>query len=531
MKPDSPRNEEVLPPRGPDTVTATQEGRYFFQARLSVFGFWIFVLAGGSWAILAVAWAATRRAVGADDYTPFSTGGILHFLNALTTGALWLATRRGERSGTTLQALDIATSLALIVIWGLAGLILPDPVVGGFIALLSFVIGILARAIVVPSTAKRTLVIGVIGASVLVAFSGWRASATGSILASAFATLSWSATAVTLSTLASRTIFGLRREVQEARVFGSYTLETKIGEGGMGEVGRARHALLRRPTAVKLLPPHRNDADAIGRFEREVQLTARLTHPNSIAVYDYGRTRDGIFYYAMELLDGSDLERLVSTHGPLPPGRVVHVLVQVCSALAEAHDLELVHRDVKPANVHLVPRKKEHELAKVLDFGLVKAITATKEAAAVTASSVIIGTPLYMSPEAILTPDGVDARSDLYAVGALGWFLLVGRPPFEGSLVEVCGAHLHQAPERPSVAAGRSVPADLEDVLLACLAKKAADRPADARVLRTRLEACESAGDWTAEEAIAWWATHATAAPRLTAGDTMSRTLEVDVRK
>ncbi|MBS2011798.1 MAG: serine/threonine protein kinase [Deltaproteobacteria bacterium] len=522
------RNDDVLPPRGDDSVTATEDGRYFFQARLSIFGFWIFVLAGLSWLVLAVASFTTQKPVSIGDYAPFSTGGRLHLANALVTGALWLATRSGQRSGRVLQVLDIGTSLALILIWGAAGATLPNPLVGGFIALLCFVIGVLARAIVVPSTSKRTLVIGVFGAMVLVGFSAWRGDATGGVLASAFSTFSWAGTAVTLSTLASHTIFGLRRQVTEARVFGQYTLETKIGEGGMGEVWRARHALLRRPTAVKLLPPHRNAPEAIARFEREVQLTAQLTHPNSIAIYDYGRTRDGVFYYAMELLGGSDLEHLVATHGPFPPGRVVHVLTQVASALAEAHDLDLVHRDVKPANVHLVPRKNEHELAKVLDFGLVKAMSAP-EAAGVTTRAVITGTPLYMSPEAILAPEEVDGRSDLYAVGALGWFLLVGRPPFEGSLVEVCSAHVHLPPERPSAVRGRNIPTDLEDVLLACLAKKASDRPADARTLRARLEACESAGDWSAEEAAAWWASHPTP-PRPVSASAGARTLELDAR-
>jgi serine/threonine-protein kinase len=229
-----------------------------------------------------------------------------------------------------------------------------------------------------------------------------------------------------------------------------------------------------------------------------------------------------------------DLEQLVAGHGPQPPGRVVHVLRQVCGALAEAHDLGLVHRDVKPANVLLTPRRNEHEVAKILDFGLVKNIDIDpKESAAVSAINTITGTPLYMSPEAIQAPDSVDARSDLYALGAVAWFLLVGRPPFEGgSVVEVCARHLHDEPVRPSHALGRAVARDLEDIVLSCLQKRGDQRPADARTLRSRLEACSAAGQWTAEQAADWWLTHApklapsapsSATPRVVSMDVAAR--------
>jgi eukaryotic-like serine/threonine-protein kinase len=306
--------------------------------------------------------------------------------------------------------------------------------------------------------------------------------------------------------VASHTIFGLRREVQQAKVLGQYTLESKIGEGGMGQVWRASHALLRRPTAIKLLPPGRMGEKAIQRFEREVQLTARLSDPHTVAIYDYGRTREGIFYYAMELLSGIDLERLVEEHGPQPAGRVVHVLSQVLSALAEAHDLGLVHRDIKPANILLSPRQGDHEFVKVLDFGLVKTIETEREQVGLTAVNTITGTPLYMSPEAIQAPESVDARTDLYALGAVAWFLLVGRPPFEGrTIVEVCGHQLHTPPLRPSVALGQPVPRDLEDIVLSCLEKRAEDRPQSARALRKQLLACSATAEWTADAAIQWW--------------------------
>lgn len=504
-------------------VTATAEGRAFYQARLSIFGLCLFVLAGGSWAILAIAWAVTAAYGRAANYDPISLGGSMHLANGLLAGGLWLATRGGARSGATLHALDIGTSLGLIAVWSLAGSAIPVPS-GAFVSLLSFTMGTLARAIIVPSTPLRTLLIGVLGGAIVVGVAATR----GSVIALSC----WTASAIALATLASNTIFGLRREARDARVLGQYTLETKIGEGGMGVVWRASHALLRRPTAIKLLPPERMGETAIRRFEREVQFTAQLTHPNSVAIYDYGRTRDGIFYYAMELLDGMDLDRLVAAHGAQPPGRVVHVLAQICGALAEAHDLGLVHGDVKPANVLLSPRKNEHEFAKIVDFGLARSVEIGSPLTSVSVSSsqVITGTPLYMAPEAFTTPDEVDGRSDLYSLGALAWFMLVGRPPFEGStVVEVCSKHLYEAPLRPSAALGGSVPEEIENLVIGCLAKKAADRPADARALRSWVAQCCAAQPWTAEQASDFWRSWV---PSESAGATSARsphTIALDV--
>ena len=514
-------------PRGDvSTVTDTEEGRAFFQQRLSTFGFYLFVLAGGSWLLLAlVYWFGSD---GLDEHRPFSAGGLLHLLNSLVAGALWWVTRGERRSGGQLHVLDAGATLALIAVWGLAGASLPA-VVGGFVALLSFTLGTLARAIVVPSTARRTLLIGLLGGAMLVLFTFWHGPAGRNVVGGAVAMSCWALSATTIATLASHTIFGLRREVQQARVLGQYTLETKIGGGGMGDVWRASHALLRRPTAIKLLPAGRLDEKAIARFEREVQLTASLSHPNTVAIYDYGRTRDGVFYYAMELLEGTDLEQLVKAHGAQPAERVVHLLLQICGALAEAHDLGLVHRDIKPANVLLCPRKNEHEFAKLLDFGLVKTIDAGSDAA-LTGVNTLAGTPLYMSPEAIQSPDAVDARSDLYALGALAWFLLVGHPPFEAnSIIEVCGQHLHAQPRRPSVALRASVPSDLEDVVLACLEKRPEDRPADARELRRQLEACELDRRWTSERAIEWWRSHASPAPASEPLSATGQTIALDL--
>jgi len=285
---------------------------------------------------------------------------------------------------------------------------------------------------------------------------------------------------------------------------GQYTLEDKIGAGAMGEVYRARHALLRRPTAIKLLAGDVSERD-LCRFENEVQLTAALSHPNTISIYDYGRAPDGTPYYAMELLDGVTLQELVERDGPQSPARVIHILLQACAALRDAHRAGLIHRDVKPDNVFLCRQGATADVVKLLDFGLVKYVGAAAQPG-VTSTDTIIGTPLYMSPESIRAPESVDARSDLYALGAVGYFLLSGTPVFQGQgAIEVCGHHLHTTPEPPSRRSGRPIAADLERVLMDCLAKDPARRPHSADELARRLRACADADRWTESDAERCW--------------------------
>jgi tRNA A-37 threonylcarbamoyl transferase component Bud32 len=309
---------------------------------------------------------------------------------------------------------------------------------------------------------------------------------------------------------AKAAIAGLREEIREARRLGQYTLVEKVGEGGMGAVYRARHAMLRRPTALKMVRPDRADEATIARFEREVQLTATLTHPNTITIYDYGRTDDGTFYYAMEYLDGADLGVIVKRSGPMPVGRVVHVIAQVAQALAEAHRKGLIHRDIKPANV-ILTQAHVADLVKVVDFGLVKVVKAKTDAAAsTTQDGAFTGTPAYMSPEALTRPDGVDGRCDVYALGCVAYTLLTGGPVFSAdTVVEICGHHLHTAPIPPSVRAGRDVPEPLEALVLRCLAKKVDDRPSS-DVLAAELADLtrEPWASWTQAEATAWWRAH-----------------------
>jgi tRNA A-37 threonylcarbamoyl transferase component Bud32 len=302
----------------------------------------------------------------------------------------------------------------------------------------------------------------------------------------------------------------MQREAQkaaiEAKHLGQYRLEEKLGAGAMGVVYKGRHAMLRRPTAIKMLNVDQVNEASIQRFEREVQITCKLNHPNTVAIYDYGRTPEGVFYYAMEYLDGFDLQYLVNRYGPQPEGRVIRILKQICGSLYEAHVLGLVHRDIKPANIMLNRRGGEPDVLKVLDFGLVKALDDSQQAQRTGGLS---GTPLYMSPESIQTPDLVDPRSDLYAVGAIGYFLLTGQAVFHAtSLVELCQHHVTAVPETPSQRLGKAVSPELESAILACLEKSRAKRPQTARDLAALLDRAPTAGAWTLDDAEAWWGRH-----------------------
>ena len=303
-----------------------------------------------------------------------------------------------------------------------------------------------------------------------------------------------------------------RREAQkaaiEAQQIGQYKLERKLGAGGMGVVYKAQHAMLRRPTAVKMLDVDRVSPSAVERFEREVQITSQLNNPATVAIYDFGRTPEGVFYYAMEYLDGIDLQALVERYGPQPVPRMIHILQQICGSLFEAHSLGLIHRDIKPANIMLNRRGGQPDVVKVLDFGLVKALD-EQHLAGRTQNASLTGTPLYMSPEAIQLPNSVDARSDIYAVGAVGYFLLTGSPVFEAeSVVALCEKHVSAPPTPPSERTRTPVPEALEAALLSCLEKSRAKRPQTARDLATLISHCDESLEWSVEESDAWWGRH-----------------------
>jgi len=313
-----------------------------------------------------------------------------------------------------------------------------------------------------------------------------------------------------LAIYSAHVLHGLRHDLHQARKLGQYQLGDKLGEGGMGEVYLAEHQLLKRPCALKLIKPDVNtNPIALARFEREVQAAAMLSHPNTIEIFDYGHTDDGTFYYVMEYLPGLTVSDLVRQSGPMPPGRVIYVMRQVCGALAEAHRYGLVHRDLKPANILVAILGGKCDFAKVLDFGLVK-LTATPDAPQLTADYTVSGTPQYMSPEQATATAGVDGRADIYSLGAILYFMLTGRPPFEGTNpTELMIAHARD-PVVPPSHHRPEIPADLEAVVLRCLAKKPDDRYPDARALAAALAACASAGEWNDEKADQWWIDQAT---------------------
>jgi len=325
----------------------------------------------------------------------------------------------------------------------------------------------------------------------------------GSTFAFASLTLLWVSTTVLASVIVSRRTYGLSRRVEEVRRLGPYALERKIGEGGMGEVFKARHALLRRATAVKIIRGEQTPADR-ARFEREVQLTSRLTHQNTVQVYDFGCAPDGTPYYAMEYIDGLTLAQLVSTDGPQPPGRVVSLLLQICASLAEAHALGLIHGDVKPENVLVCRRGLEPDMVKVVDFGLARRVQ-RRSAENRPEDAPVAGTAAYMAPEAVIAPATVDARSDIYSLGALAFFLLTGTDLFHGATHAVLMQQVHAVPQRPSSRVGRELPADLERIVMRCLAKDPALRPASVRDLARELASARTPADWSRAAAEAFW--------------------------
>jgi len=321
---------------------------------------------------------------------------------------------------------------------------------------------------------------------------------------------------VLFSYVAARIIYGLGRDILQAEQVGSYRLEKLLGRGGMGEVWKASHQMLARPAAIKLIrsdvlhhEPGGLDV-AIGRFEREAQATASLESPHTVQLYDFGVSDEGSFYYVMELLDGIDLESMVDRFGPLPAERVVHILLQACHSLGEAHRRGLIHRDLKPANLILCQRAFEPDFLKVLDFGLVRrsAIDAGEEDA-LTRTGLLAGTPSYMAPEMAMGSENMDARVDLYALACVAYKLLTGRRVFEEpNVVATIFAHVHTPPRPPGEVCELPIPAELDEILLSCLAKRPEGRPASAEELALALGEIHLPRPWTRERASDWWELH-----------------------
>lgn len=297
----------------------------------------------------------------------------------------------------------------------------------------------------------------------------------------------------------------MRKQMREVLQLGNYTLRRKLGEGGMGSVYLADHALLRRQTAIKLIRPEAVGPEAQERFEREVRYTSQLTHPNTIQVYDYGHTPEGVFYYAMEYLEGITLEDLVKQTGPLEPSRALRIFEQICGSLAEAHARGMIHRDLKPENIMVCYRGGIGDFVKVLDFGLVKHFEGSLDVS-LSHASALVGTPTYMAPEAMAGSQNLSAAADVYSLGSVLYYLLTGQPVFEASsLMALMTQVLTVPPEHPALRLGRPLPEELSQLVLACLAKSPAERPPHAMDLLERLLTIQLEQRWDQDRARSWW--------------------------
>ena len=485
--------------------TGHEPGRAFYQGRLSL----LFLTVGGISLVFFLLHNLLEVLSG--NLTAWQVMTLplnhWHLTGVLLAAAIAGALRITQPCAAALAWIDALGAVAVLscdVMMAYTLLGLPAPRFDLVLTLI-YVLFQMTRAVIVPSTVRRTLLVCLLGALPLLAMTWLLAThapdawTSGRTVYAPLYTALWCFDSAIPAALASSVIYGLRQQVRKAKQLGPYTLEERLGEGGMGTVYRARHALLRRPTAVKLLRADRAGEAALLRFEREVQLTSQLSHPNTVSIYDYGRTADGVFYYAMEYLDGLDLQRLVALHGAQPAPRVVHILMQVCRALDEAHGLGLIHRDIKPANIILCEHGGSQDVVKVVDFGLVKSLGA--DDAQLSLAETIVGTPHFLAPEAIRSSEP-DPRSDLYALGAVGYFLLAGKNLFDGqSVMEICAHHLHSAP--PPLP--DHVPAALSALLMRCLAKAPAERPQTAASMLDALSSGAALPAWTQELARRWW--------------------------
>ena len=505
-----------------DTSTSpsftSPEAKAFYQSRVASFGLSIAAAGAiglGFRIVIGLASGTFLEKLGEPGYW-------LHAAAIVPCLAMWLVCRGGPRQLATVIGVETMGLLFASVGYIGMGMTIPPEVGADVITAFALSFALFSRAVLVPSTARHTAWLGLLIGVPLVGMMAlhyrdvdpamWRMVGYDTrgferstiIISTALMTTMWWTLTVGLSSIASYVIHRLRSEVSSIRSLGQYQLERKLGEGAMGVVYQATHGMLKRPTAVKLLRPELGGRDVHDLFRREVQLTATLKHPHTITIYDYGRTPEGLFYYAMELLDGASLQDVVEATGPQPLPRVVRILRDVALALDEAHSVGLIHRDVKPSNVMLARQGGSYDVVKVVDFGLVKRLQDDDDPEMGDTRS-IKGTPHYLSPEGVNTPNEVDARSDLYSLGAVGYYLLTGRPVFEADTAfEVCMQHVQATPAPLSEARGEPIPKELERLILSCLAKNKDDRPASAQALADALDQLDLP-PWTRADAERWW--------------------------
>jgi hypothetical protein len=453
--------------------------------------------------------------------TVYDLVGTMNIIVSL--GLLWY-TRRGKGSARFLLDLALVYEVFTALSVALLDYAEPGPTEGvSWIAVI-----ILLFASMAPSTPRKTLVAAFAAASMgPVAAEIWRAlGAQVPGLGQALILSIPNYLCAIVAGVIAHIIHRLGGEVRKAREMGSYVLGDLIASGGMGEVWRATHRFLARPAAIKLIKPEVLGAVTpqqaelvVQRFRQEARAVALLRSPHTVQLYDFGVASDGTFYYVMELLNGMDLQRLVSEHGPLPPSRVIHILAQVCESLAEAHDRGLVHRDIKPANIQVCRMGRQCDFVKVLDFGLVKSAVASAGEPGLTAPNSVAGTPAYIAPETALG-NPVDCRTDLYSFGCVAYWMLTGRQVFEAqSPMQMIAHHIQTPPGSPSHYSAYPIPAPLEAIILACLSKRPSERPSSASELADLLADCPAGSEWTREDARKWWSTRQAPEMAVTLGD------------
>jgi eukaryotic-like serine/threonine-protein kinase len=510
----------------------TSNGLEFVRERLALVGQTLFLVSFGFYLFLL----ASMVLVGGAPFLAVVTNPVAvgHLAASCTQGMLWLLLGRAPArlSAGRLGTLDAVT---LVLACGFLSIMIVNDQGQILQVLLALTVTVMLRAILVPSRPLRTLVLSALAflPTVIVCLARHHPTELLPGFTAAYQkqymtlnTILWSILGTTLATITSRVTYGLRKQVAEANELGQYILEEKIGGGGMGEVWRARHRLLIRPAAIKLIRPQTSgDPELLlRRFEREARATAALKSPHTVQLYDFGATDDGRLYYVMELLDGVDLDTLVRQYGPQPAERVVHLLRQVTASLQDAHGNGLVHRDIKPANVVVTRGGITFDFAKVLDFGLVRLDAADQRDGAaagqpgvgkLTADGSTSGTPAFMAPEVVLGGAETDHRIDLYALGCVGYWLLTGKLIFEArSAVEMMFHHAHTPAPRPSTRSELPIPAPLEELIMECLEKDPGRRPASAKAVSIRLAGISLEPAWTLDRAEHWWATHRPADPR-----------------
>ena len=476
------------------------------------------LVGAGLWVFGTLAFHVALAAMGNPYGIELGTTDAIAVVNALLSVALFFYTRQAGRDPRFILDLGLAYMVVTAFALGLVFHWAPVPPAWPIMPTISWLGAVvLMFAALVPNSPGKMAVAGLIAVSmnpvgmlISRARGTWDFGALSNILVMHYPDYFLVGVAVVISGVVTK----LGQQVTKARELGSYELIEQLGKGGMGEVWRARHRMLARDAAVKLIQPGMLSRDSGAnaqtlrrRFEQEAKATASLRSPHTVELYDFGVTGDGVFYYVMELLDGIDLETLVKRFGPQPPARVAHILRQVCRSLADAHGHGMVHRDIKPTNIFLCRLGNEYDFAKVLDFGLVK-MTGGNETM-MTAEGATTGTPAYMAPEVALGQAEIDGRTDLYGLGCVAYWLLTGSLVFEekGATATIL-AHVRKDPVPPSQRSELAVPASLDRAVMMCLAKEPAGRPGSGETLARMLDRCEGVDPWTRDDAERWWSAH-----------------------